>query len=620
MDLQLNLILARAEADVVTTADPADPVLWLGSGPVPESLRSRAVALPVDRSALEGWLAVRRVGDELIGGRSVKQALEFDGVSLWWFVHHWLVYGKGLAGWDERYRVLRRVVAGLQPTPARMVLTSRRADDDLVVGAVAAQRGSEYRWEVSAWVRLRERFLLRWRAQALMAARLGKLLLRGFLARMMRKNSLAGRGPVDLLFYTSSSTWDATRGTDRLFTPLLEEAQRRGLSVAGLHLDYRPNLGVDTLSRLDRRIVAWESLVTPALALRALFRGREIARCLGSAFPGQVLGIPAERLLADRAAALRPRLSDAVLAIETARKAIAALHPRSVYVVDAYDLWAQALVVAAREAGVPSVEVQHGIIQPNHSGYLHLDGEIAANRTQRSPYSPTPDTIAVFGEGAKKALVEDGRFPPDAIRVTGSPNVQAARKRQGERSDIRSRFGLAADAFVVLYFGAPHHIFPSDIEHLRAFLAACRSLPAIAPLLRPHPADQGPRRYQAEAAAAGVEAPVLTEADPFELILASDVVIAFNSTTALDAMALERAVIHINMSGSPDLFRFVEDGGALRASSADELRAAIADLSSPDARRLVVRKHVSYATQYYAQCANPAQEMIEIGFPSPVAT
>lgn len=620
MDLQLTLLLARSKAEVAGRPDQADPVLWLGSGPAPDFLGPRAVTVPPDASALEGWLALRRLGDELAHGRSVKQALEFDGVSLWWFVHHWLLYGKGLTGWDERYRVLRRVIAASQSAPARLVLASRRADDDLVAGAVAAQDGIEYRWEAPYWVRQRERFLLQWRARALMAARLGKLLLRGLLARLIRKNSLAGRGQVDLLFHTSSSTWNAEKGTDRLFTPLLEEAQRRGLSVAGLHLDHRPNLGLDTLSSLERRIISWESLVTPALAWRAGLRGRAIARALGDAFPGQVCGIPASRLLADRYAALPPRLSDAVLAIETARHAMASLRPRSVYVVDAYDLWAQALVVAAREAGVPSVEIQHGIIQANHSGYLHLDGEIAGDQSQRSPYSPTPDIIAVFGEGAKKALVEDGRFPAHAIRVTGSPNIEAARRRQGDQSAIRSKLGIREGAFVVLYFGAPHHIFPADIDHLRAFLAACRALPAISPMLRPHPADQGPDRYLAEAAAAGVDAPVLTQADPFELILASDVVIAFNSTTALDAMALERAVIHINMSGTPDLFRFVEDGGALRAGSPEQLHAAIDDLTSPDARLSVIRKHVAYANQYYAQRADPAREMLDIGFSSSVRT
>jgi hypothetical protein len=614
----VRLLVARTEAEVRRVRSQDDPVLWLGASPIPESLRSRAVKLPEDPPALEGWLAIRRLGNELVGGRSVKEALEFEGVSLWWFAHHWLLYGQGLMGWDERYRVLRRILAGIEgmnAAPTQLVLLSVRADDDLVARAVAAQKGIDYRWEVPFWQGARARLTFRRRAQALMAARTAKLLLRGLLARIMRKNSTAGRQSIDLLFYTSSSTWNAMRGTDRIFGSLLEAARARGLAVAGLHLDYRRNLGLDTLRALDGRIVAWESLVTPARALRARSRGRAIARSLVNAFPGEVLGIPAARLLADRMAVLGSRLSDAVLAIETSRSVIEALRPRALYVVDAYDLWAQALVVAAREAGVRSVEVQHGIIQANHSGYLHLEGEVAPDRSQHSPYSPIADTTAVHGEGAKEALVGFGRFPSDAVQVTGSPQIQAARNRQSDRTAIRARLGLAEGAFVVLYFGAPHHIFPADLVHLRAFLACCRSTPEIKAILRPHPADQGPRRYEAEAAGAGIEALVLAEADPLELILAADVAIGFNSTTVLDAMALERPVVHINMSGSPNLFRFVEDGGAIGTTSADELCAGIRQLMQPEARLSVVRKQVDYVSHYYAQCADPAARMLEIGFP-----
>jgi hypothetical protein len=152
-----------------------------------------------------------------------------------------------------------------------------------------------------------------------------------------------------------------------------------------------------------------------------------------------VLGIPAARLLADRIALFAPRLSDAVLAIGTSRRAIEVLRPRCVYVMDAYDLWAQALVVAARDAGIRSVEVQHGIIEKNHSGYLHLDGEVAPDQDQHSPHSPIADVIVVHGDGAREALVEHGHFPTDSIRVTGSPNIAAARSRQGDRRAIRSR-------------------------------------------------------------------------------------------------------------------------------------------------------------------------------------
>jgi hypothetical protein len=181
---------------------------------------------------------------------------------------------------------------------------------------------------------------------------------------------------------------------------------------------------------------------------------------------------------------------------------------------------------------------------------------------------------------------------------------------------MRTLLGPPDHAFVVLDVGAPRHVYPADVEHLRAFLDCCRAMPSMKPLLRPHPGDQDRGRYRAAAAAAGVDAPVLTEPDPFELILAADAVISHNSTTALDAMALERAVIHINMSGSPNLFRFVEDGGALRATTADELRAALDELSSPEARQRVVARQTPYAARYYAQCAGLPRAMLEIGLPS----
>ena len=122
----MKLVLGRSEAELRHAPNRDDPVLWLGTEPIPESLRARAVPVPVDPPALEGWLPIRRLGDERIGGMSVKQTLEFEGVSLWWFVHNWLLYGKGLTGWDERYRVLRRVLAGLDAAPTRLVLLSRR--------------------------------------------------------------------------------------------------------------------------------------------------------------------------------------------------------------------------------------------------------------------------------------------------------------------------------------------------------------------------------------------------------------------------------------------------------------------------------------------------------------
>jgi hypothetical protein len=613
----MRLLLARREEELRGWTDASDRVLWLGAQEPPDAVRARAVELTPDPTALEGWLAVRRLGDLFVAGRSVKEALAYDGVSLWWFVHYWLVYGHGLTGWDERYRTLCRLIAGLTIRPDELVLLTDRADDNLVGRAVAARHGMRYRWAAPAWTRWNQSLRLRWGAEVLFRIRMAKLIVRGFLATLLRRNSLAGRERVDVLFNTSSSTWELSRGTDRVLGPLLDEAEHAGLKVAGLHLDHRRNLGVDTLRGMDGRIVAWESLVTPAVSVRALLRGRRIATQFGGAFPGDVLGVAAAELLSDRIPVLfGARLADAIIAIDTSREVVRRLRPRCVYLTDAYDLWGRAIVVSARNEGIRSIEVQHGIIQESHDGYLHLEGEVAPDQSQRSPLSPIPDLILVHGEAAKEALVEHGKFPPSSVIVTGSPQVEAVRRRHDSPEGARRAIGLKANGLYVLFFGAPYHVFPADDDHLRAFLDCCRQMPGIVPLLRPHPAEYTGERYRSAAIEAGVEAPVLAQADPFELIVASDIVISHNSTTALDAMVLHRPVIHMNMSGSPDLFPFVNDAGALPARTEQELRDALETLESPAARARLVQRHMPYALRYYADRADPAREMLAAGFPT----
>jgi hypothetical protein len=330
-----------------------------------------------------------------------------------------------------------------------------------------------------------------------------------------------------------------------------------------------------------------------------------------------VLGVPAEAILSDRWPALfGARLADAILAMETGRQVLRALRPRCVYIVDAYDLWGRALVVAARDAGVRSVEVQHGIIQQSHDGYLHLAGEVSPDHSQRSPFSPIPDVIVVHGEAARESLIVNGHFPEESIRITGSPQIEAIRQAKEGRAEARRHLGLDRDALVALYFGAPLHVVSADRDHLRAFLECCRTVPGLTPLLRPHPGEYSPDRYRAAALAAGIAAPVLTQANPFELIVAADIVICHNSTTALDAMVLERPVIHLNMTGAPDLFPFVEEAGALPARSERELCQALASLADSRARLALARRHEPYASHYYARCPNPSVLMLEAGLPA----
>jgi hypothetical protein len=69
------------------------------------------------------------------------------------------------------------------------------------------------------------------------------------------------------------------------------------------------------------------------------------------------------------------------------------------------------------------------------------------------------------------------------------------------------------------------------------------------------------------------------------------------------------------MSGTPDLFPFVEEGGALRATSETELFGALTALMDPQVREAQALRHEPYANRYYAHCPDPAKAMLRAGLP-----
>src|SRR5262245_16262190 len=125
-----------------------------------------------------------------------------------------------MSNWGERYRTLHRVTSDLAAYREDLVLISRHAGDDLIARTAAAKHGVSYRWAVPTWAKAHDWLRLRWGAELLFRIRMGKLLMRGWLARRMRRNSLSGRDAVDLLFNATSATWDAVRGRDRILGPL----------------------------------------------------------------------------------------------------------------------------------------------------------------------------------------------------------------------------------------------------------------------------------------------------------------------------------------------------------------------------------------------------------------
>jgi hypothetical protein len=88
--------------------------------------------------------------------------------------------------------------------------------------------------------------------------------------------------------------------------------------------------------------------------------------------------------------------------------------------------WGRALMLEARRRGIRSVGLQHGFIYRHWLNYRHEPDEMQpspGNATDRG--FPRPDLTLVYDGYAAQHLISAGNFPAEAVRVTGSPALDA---------------------------------------------------------------------------------------------------------------------------------------------------------------------------------------------------
>lgn len=259
--------------------------------------------------------------------------------------------------------------------------------------------------------------------------------------------------------------------------------------------------------------------------------------------------------------------------------------------------YGRALVLEARRRGIPCVALQHGFIYRHWLNYLHEPDEMAPS--PGNPHDrgfPLPDCTLVFDDFTREHLETQGRFPPDALRVTGSPRLDAlaasaARLDEAGRLALRASLGVPAGAPVALV-AAKHAQMGGGFA---ALVAAMRDMPGAWLVVKPHPAE-GADPYLADAAGADRVVVAPREADLGRLTAVASVLVTVNSTAAIEAMALDVPALVLDLPNN--LSPFVEAGamaGAARHEIAERLRSLMYD---QEARRTLGAARRAFLHRY----------------------
>lgn len=298
-------------------------------------------------------------------------------------------------------------------------------------------------------------------------------------------------GPTTVLLndgYSRQAIGD--RIVDRLCTPLAIGLERAGERT--LLLDR----GSPTEPALAPRVLGvggavWRAKVQGTMIARLPVEGWIARRCEAIIEAALELGLDARALPTppEMAARQYAMLRLAGLYERVLKRCCA----RRVLVVDFYGVSGFAMVLAAHRARIPAVDVQHGVIDPEHTAY------VAWPRPSPRGHRLLPDGVWTWGEGEARLVREGMHLSPSDVIVGGHPLVAAwqagwldgAADARKEAVELRSRTGRSVQALVTLQPGL------MGPEALAPLLHGMRNARSVFWWLREHPASRADAKVRA---------------------------------------------------------------------------------------------------------------------------
>lgn len=542
----------------------------------------------------------------LIDGKSFRELLEWKGTSLWWFAELYLYHSTAS---PHRVRVIETLLRILEEESPDEVeaLGLTREDTVLLARACSARRvlfhGSARPFSLAGRSGV-------WSTALVSRLNTTKALLTAVKAK------LAGPPPAPtdprgamkrVLFLSHAAFWRARRENEseavqqyeHYFDRLIPEVDATG-SLRSFVVAVGPRAAFRRRGVWDR-LSDWLRLRTEGgpyvhmnrymnlAVFREVWRGtgqiRKVwRRLLESPALHDVFShrgcVFADLSGTDLAQTLLLQLPWAIRSYEEMRSVLGAVRPSLLCLYAESSGWGRAALAAAKALGIPSVALQHGIVYPKYYSYIHGADEADC---------PRPDRTAVFGEAARRLLIERGHYPPESLVTTGSPKFDALVEatRDWDRAALRKKYGCEnGDRLVIVAsrYRAIRETHQSIGSAFSLLIRAVESLSGVRCVVKPHPAESA-HAYEADLRRAGATRVEIVPrgTDLLELLFAGDALVTVESLSAVEALVLGRPVVVLNMP--THLGDLVDAGVALGVPAGDDPRPSLERLMKDGATR-----------------------------------
>lgn len=505
-----------------------------------------------------------------VDGKRLVDMLRYDGASLWWFIHT-LVFStakEAVFTIEQTERLLR------EKTPDELLIADLGRIGQLVAG-VCEHNGVKYTIQGSHEWPLASSVI----DDAKIAA--GSLLIRVKEFRRKRAGSIlaakaAERAP-SVIFLSPSVNWRAVwsfekgryEKRDVFMGRVIEEIKALGCEVSCVDIDYSlgGRIGIlrEKVEKAGLRWVPFERYVNPEVTsrLRRNPRFQELKTAfqlisederfkeslqyhsigLWSFFEGRFRRVLSKLHLLNYARML-----------ETAREMLRIEKPDAIGMSYETGAYARAATVAAQEAGIPTLGIQHGFITPDSVEYIHT--KVAHAKSDDG--CPIQTKTAIGGRYSLEVLTKQSAYPVDSLVVTGYPRhddlVELMKnERLLNRDALLTTLGLSPSRKTVMVASGGFHAKYGwyneyDRDVLEALLELASKRTDLQLVVRLHPMEDGRMQRHLIESHVGASA-VTVKGERNDLLAASDLFVTVNSATALDALILGKTVLMLGPGG-----------------------------------------------------------------------
>jgi predicted glycosyltransferase len=218
------------------------------------------------------------------------------------------------------------------------------------------------------------------------------------------------------------------------------------------------------------------------------------------------------------------------------------------------------------------IVMQYGWVAPEYEYYRKLFINKFGNESIKSDY------FICTGEYHKK--LKEFSSTSKNIIISGQSRYDTLAHPTDiyNKQKIFKKLGLDLNKKMILWMTSTHSLLPHEnLESIDAIYSTMLSFEDAQLVIKLHPTeDQNAPLYRKN----NTYHPIIAnkETDTYALLFACDLMITKSSTTALEAIILNKPIVILNLSGEPDKIDYVKEGVAIGVYDKKDLKVVIKEI------------------------------------------